>query len=208
MSPQTIRSLLVLALFAASACSSSTTEKMTSTSAIVVVAVPPNPVAPSPPAPNPPGPSLSPLPPAPNPPGPVTSPTPPSTNPPAPNPPGPAPVVLLPGIRFVSVPLPQTVERGLTASFVVSLRSINGFRGSVTMIARLLPDNLLWPGSTWTPQPVTLAPNQAAVTTLKIMTSGATPVGTHTITIEGLSEDTIEGPGAIRDSATILLTVH
>ena len=208
MSPHSVRSLLVLALFAASACSSSNTEKITSTSAIVVVAVPPNPVAPSPPAPNPPGPAVSPLPPAPNPPGPVATPTPPSPTPPAPNPPGPAPVVLLPGIRFVSLPPPQTVERGVTATFVVLLRSINGFRGDVTMVARMLPDNLLEPGSSWTPQPVTLAPNQAATATLKIATSGATPSGTHTITIEGLSSDPIEGRGAVQDSATIVLTVH
>jgi hypothetical protein len=200
MSPSSARCLLVLALFAASACDSTPTST-TATSALIASAAL-NPSAPSPPAPNPPGPAVSPTPPAPNPPGPVFSPAPPGINPPAPNPPGPAPVVLTPGFVFVDTPLPQTVWRGAKATFVVTLKSVNGFRGSVAMIARVLPANQLWPGADWTPALVSLTPNAIARSTLTIATDINTPVGTQTITVEGRSREIQES------SPVLLLTVR
>jgi hypothetical protein len=200
MSPNSARCLLVLALVAASACDSTPT-KPTSTSALIPAAAS-NPVAPLPPAPNPPGPAVSPMPPAPNPPGPVLQPLPPGIYPPAPNPPGPAPVVQTPGFVFVGTPLPQTVTRGAKATFLVTLRSVNGFRGRVVLIARILPANQLWPGATWTPSVVSLTPNGTATSTLTVMTGSSTPLGTQTITVEGLS-------GEIEESANVLfLTVR
>ena len=143
-----------------------------------------------------------PLPTAPNPPGPMPSPAPPARNPPAPNPPGPAaPPVSTPGFLIVGTPIQQSIVRGGNVRFVVTLRSINGFRGDVTLFARILPRNELWNGSSWSPQPVTLEPNETATSTLTIATSRATPAGVQAITVEGRS-------GEIQDTANLLLTVR
>ena len=197
----TRRLLLISALFAASACDESTNTKITLGS-VLVSAPTPTPVAPTPPAPNPPGP-LPPTQPPPNPPGPLPTPAPPAPTPPAPNPPGPTPLppIRTPGARIVVSPLQLTVSRGGRATFIVTLRSIDGFRGFVTLFARILPDNDLWPRSAWSPQPVTLAPDAAARSTLTIETSSATPIGVHPITIEARSGD-------FEEHAVVLLTVH
>ena len=194
------RLLLVSALFAASACESTNT-KITSGSELVSAPTP-VPVAPLPPAPNPPGPQ-PPTQPPPTPPGPLPTPAPPAPTPPAPNPPGlaPLPPARTPGARMVVSPLQLTVMRGGRATFIVSLRSVDGFSGLVTLFARILPDNDLWPGSAWSPQPLTLAPDAAARSTLTIEVSSATPIGVHPITIEARSGD-------VEEHAVVLLTVH
>jgi hypothetical protein len=198
MSLHSVRCLLVFALFAAPGCDSADTH-MTS-GASQITAPTPNPIAPSPPAPNPPGPAM-PNPPAPNPPGPTPSPASPAPNPPAPNPPGPASPVRTPGFLVAGAPLQQSVLRGGKATFVVSLRSINGFRGDVTMYVRILPENELVDGGAWSPRQVTLRPDGTATSTLTIVTNSATPVGARAITVEGRSGD-------IQDNATLLLTVR
>jgi hypothetical protein len=201
MSPNSTRRLLLVSvLFAVSACDSTST---TITSGSVLVSAPtPAPVAPTPPAPNPPGP-LPPSPPAPNLPGPLPTPAPPAPTPPAPTPPGPAPLppVRTPCARIVVSPLQLTVLRGGRATFIVTLRSVDGFSGFLTLFARILPDNDLWPGSAWSPQPLTLAPNAAARSTLTIETSRATLLGVHPITIEARAGD-------LKEQAVVLLTVH
>ena len=202
MSPtSTLRLLLVSALFAASACDSTTT-KIASGSMLVSAPTSATPVAPTPPAPNPPGP-LPPTPAAPNPPGPLPTPAPPAPTPPAPNPPGPMPLppFRTPGLRIVVSPLQLTVSRGGRATFIVTLRSLDGFGGAVSLFARLLPDNDLWPWSAWSPQPVMLVPDAAARSTLTIETSSATPIGVQPITIEARSGD-------FEEHAVVLLTVH
>jgi len=203
MSPTTTRRLLLVSvlLFAASACDDSTPTKITSGS-VLVSAPTPTPVAPTPPAPNPPGP-LPPTPSAPNPPGPLPTPAPPAPTPPAPNPPGPAPLppARTPGLRIVVSPLQLTVERGGRATFIVTVRSIDGFAGFVALFARTLPDRDLWPGSDWSPQPVTLSPDAAARSSLTIATSSATPIGVQPITIEARSGD-------FEEHVVVLLTVH
>jgi hypothetical protein len=200
MSPNSVRCLLVFALVAATACDSTDTKSTSRASHIT--APTPNPIAPTPPAPNPPGPA-APLPsPAPNPPGPLPSPPPPAPTPPAPNPPGPLPPpVLTPGFLIVGAPIEQKIVRGAKAIFVVTLRSINGFRGDVTMYVRILPANELLDGGDWSPRQVTLKPDGTATTTLTIVTDSATPVGAQAITVEGRS-------GEIQDNATLLLTVR
>ena len=83
------------------------------------------------------------------PPGPLPTPAPPAPTPPAPNPPSPAPLppAKRPGGRLAVSPQQLTVERGVRATFIVTLQSIDGFRGDVSLFARILPDNDLWPGS-------------------------------------------------------------
>jgi len=83
----------------------------------------------------------------------------------------------------------------------VTLRSINGFRGDVTMFVRILPANELLDGGDWSSRQVTLKPDGTATTTLTIVTDSATPVGAQAITVEGRS-------GEIQDNATLLLTVR
>ena len=199
MSLKSARCVLAFALFAAPACDSTNT--LTTSTASQITAPTPNPTAPSPPSPNPPGPAM-PLPTAPNPPGPMPSPAPPARNPPAPNPPGPAaPPVRTPGFLIVATPIQQSIVRGGNVRFVVTLRSINGFRGNVTLFARILPRKELWTASSWSPQPVTLAPDATATSTLTIVTTRATPAGAQPITVEGQS-------GEIQDTANFLLTVR
>jgi hypothetical protein len=198
MSVNSVCCLLVFVLLAAPACDS--TDTRSTASASQITAPTPNPIAPTPTSPNPPGP-LMPLPfPAPNPPGPMPSPAPPAPNPPAPNPPV-TPPLRTPGFLIVGTPLQRSILRGGQITFVVSLRSINGFRGEVTMFARILPANELWEGSSWSPQPVTLAPGATATSTLTIVTNSATRAGAHAITVEGRA-------GEIQETANLLLTVR
>jgi hypothetical protein len=200
MSPTfTGRLLLVSALFALSACDSTTTK--IESGSVLVSAPTPVPVAPTPPAPNPPGP-LPPTPPPANPPGPLPTPPPPAPTLPAPNPPSPAPLPpgLTPGVRIEVSPSQLTVSRGARATVIVSLRSIYSFSGFVTLFARILPDNDLWPGTRWSPQSLRLLPNAAATTTLTIETTNVTPFGVQPITIEARA-------GAVKEQAVVLLTV-
>jgi hypothetical protein len=83
----------------------------------------------------------------------------------------------------------------------VTLRSINGFRGEVTLFALVLPANELKNGAFWSPQMVRLVPGGTATSRLTIETNSATPVGTQAITVEALAAD-------IQDTATLLLTVR
>jgi hypothetical protein len=106
-----------------------------------------------------------------------------------------------PGARLAVSPQQLTVERGGRATFIVTLQSIDGFSGFVSLFARILPDNDLWPGSAFSQQPVTLLPDAAARSTLTIETSSATPIGVHPITIEIRSFD-------VKEQAVVLLTVH
>ena len=204
MFPTSTRRLLLVSalLFAVSACDDSTTKTTITSGTVLVLAPTPTRVAPTPPAPNPPGP-LAPTQPPPTPPGPPPTPAPPAPTPPAPNPPSPAPLppAKRPGGRLVVSPQQLTVERGVRATFIVTLQSIDGFRGDVSLFARILPDNDLWPGSAFSPQPVTLLPDAAARSTLTIETSRLTPIGVHPITIEGRFFDG-------REQAVVLLTVH
>ena len=205
MSLNAAHCLLVFALVAATACDSTDTKtdtKLTSGS-LLITAPTPNPDSPTPPAPNPPGPP-APLPsPAPNPPGPPSSPPPPAPTPPAPNPPGPVPPpVPTPGFLIVATtPLEQKIARGAKAIYVVTLRSINGFRGDVTMFVRILPANELVEGGEWSPRRVTLGLDGTANTTLTIVTDSATPVGAQAVTVEARS-------GEIQATASLLLTVR
>jgi hypothetical protein len=199
MSLNSVCCLLVFVLFAAPACDS--TDTRSTATASLITAPTPNPIARTPTSPNPPGP-LMPQPfPAPNPPGPMPSPAPPEPNPPAPNPSGPTPTVRTPGFLITGTPLQRSILRGGQVTFVVSLRSINGFRGKVTMSARILPANELWKGSSWSPQLVTLAPGATATSTLTIVTNRATGLGAQAITVEGRA-------GEIQETANLLMTVR
>ena len=199
MSVNSVRCLLIFALFAAPACDS--TDIHTTSRASQITAPTPNPTTPTPTLPNPPGPLMPLPPPAPNPPGPMPSPAPPAPNPPAPNPSGPTPRLRTSGFLIVATPLERSIVRGGKVTFVVSLRSLNGFRGEVTMFARILPDSQLWEGSSWSPQPVTLAPGATSTTTLTIVTNSATRTGQQPITVEGRA-------GEFQDTANLLLTVR
>jgi hypothetical protein len=199
MSVNTVCRLLVFVLFAAPACDS--TDTRSTGTASQIMAPTPNPIPRTPTSPNPPGP-LFPLPfPTPNPPGPMPSPAQPAPNPPAPNPSGPTPTVRTPGFLMTGAPFQRSIVRGGQVTFIVSLRSVNGFRGEVTMSARILPANELWNGSSWSPQPVTLAPGGTATSTLTIVTNRATPAGAQAITVEGTA-------GEIQETANLLLTVR
>ena len=199
MSPNAVRYILLSVLLAAAACSS--TDTKTTESSAFITAPTPTAAAPTPPAPNLPGPMVPPPLPAPNPPGPTPFPGPPAPNIAAPNPPGPAAPVRMAGFRIAGAPFQQSVVRGETVTFVVSLRSINGFRGDVTLFARVLPRNELWAGASWSAQPVRLAPDGTATSTLMIATNSGTPVGTQAITVEGRTAE-------FQDTATLLLTVR
>ena len=106
-----------------------------------------------------------------------------------------------PGLTLQVSPAGQSVERGSTATYTVTVSSTNGFAGPVTLGVDDLPSAAT---SAFAPATVTLTaggPGSSATSTLTITTSPTTPVGASTITVTGVS-------GKVRGSVTAGLTVN
>lgn len=99
-----------------------------------------------------------------------------------------------------STPNSATVTRGQTATYTISIRSVNNFNQSVTLSALNLPGTVL-SGTGFIPQAVNPGPGGLASSTLRIVTNNSTPRGTFTITIRGIS-------GSLTNQIPITLTVR
>ncbi len=101
-------------------------------------------------------------------------------------------VASLPADFSLSVsPTKQSLRRGATATYIVTIAPVNGFNGAVTLSISGQPA-----GST-----VTFTPNPAnGTTTLKIVTQSTTSRQTYSLTIKGVS-------GSLSHSTSVTLTV-
>jgi hypothetical protein len=100
-----------------------------------------------------------------------------------------------PNFTITATPTSQTVKRGSSASFTITIRGINGFNGTVTLYSTVSP--LVGNGPTIS-LPSSVGPYSNS--TLTVSTTHHTNVGTYTITITATS-------GSITHSVTITVTV-
>jgi regulation of enolase protein 1 (concanavalin A-like superfamily) len=99
-----------------------------------------------------------------------------------------------PDFTLSAGPTPQTVTATASASYTVSMTSLNGFTGAVNLSLSGLPA-----GATFNFSPASIS--GSASSTLAIATSCATPAGTYTLTITGTS-------GSLSHSASVTLIVN
>src|SRR5439155_1138440 len=88
-------------------------------------------------------------------------------------------------------PTSQTVQRGASTSYAVTINPSGGFSGQVRLSASGLPAGA---SGSFTPNPAT------ASSTFSVTTSASTPVGTYTLTITGAS-------GTLTHTTTVTLVV-
>jgi hypothetical protein len=100
--------------------------------------------------------------------------------------------VASPDFSLSASPTSQTVTQGNGTSYTVNVNPLNGFTGSVTFSTGSLPSGV---GASFSPNP------SASSTTMTVTTSGTTPAGTYTITVNGVS-------GALSHSVNVTLVVN
>jgi hypothetical protein len=103
-----------------------------------------------------------------------------------------------PGITLQVSPASQSVERGKSASYTVSVTSTGGFAGTVTLSASGLPSGA---SAGFAPASVALASGSTATSAMNVTTTSSTPVGSYTLTVTGVS-------GKISGTVTAGLTVN
>ena len=99
-----------------------------------------------------------------------------------------------PDFMLGASPHRQTVTQGGTATYTVTVSTVNGFNGTVTLSATGLPS-----GATATFTPTSIA--GSGNSTLRITTSGSTPVGETEVFVQGTS-------GSLSHSSHIELNVE
>ena len=95
----------------------------------------------------------------------------------------------------ISAPSPETVHRGSSVSFLVTITPLSGFSGSVSLSVTGLPSRS---SASFSPAS---ASGPSWTSSLKITTSSKTPTGTKTLTIKGTS-------GSLSHTTTVQLTVN
>src|SRR5665647_1143402 len=106
-----------------------------------------------------------------------------------------------PDIQFQISPASQSVARGQTAIYTVTVTSTGGFAGVVGLSVRGLPSGST---SSLTPPTLTLTTSSTRATltsVLSVTTTSSTPVGPHTLKVTGTS-------GKVSGSITAGLTVN
>ncbi|MFF0343960.1 hypothetical protein [Kribbella sp. NPDC004875] len=88
-----------------------------------------------------------------------------------------------PGITLGLSPTSQSVTRGQSATYTVSVTSTGGFTGAITFSAPGLPSGT---SASYSPVSVTLTSGGTATTTLTVSTTATTPTGSAVITLQGL----------------------
>jgi hypothetical protein len=99
-----------------------------------------------------------------------------------------------PDFTISAAPASQTVRRGNSTTYTVTVGAVNGFAGTVTLSASGLPNR-----ATATFSPSSTAGSGSS--TLTIRTRNQTPVGTFVLTIRGVS-------GTLSHSTTVSLTTN
>jgi len=101
-------------------------------------------------------------------------------------------VVAAPDFTVSATPASQTVVRGNSTSYNITINPTNGFTGQVTLSVTGLPAGA---SGSFTTNPAT------STSTLSISTSATTPVGTSTLTITGVS-------GGLTHTTTVNIVVN
>ena len=97
-------------------------------------------------------------------------------------------------------PSSLTIIRGQSASSTVTLTSLNGFTGTVTLSATITPSVKKGPGVTLTPTSLNLSPGGSDTAILTVSTNGGTQTGTYTITITATS-------GSLTHTTAVTVTI-
>src|SRR5438093_8403396 len=90
------------------------------------------------------------------------------------------------------------IQASFSATSTLSITSINGFSGTVTLTATVSPSG---PGLSLSPTSITLAPGQTLNAVLTVSTSTSTPPDIYTITVNGTS-------GSLTQFARVTVTVN
>jgi subtilisin family serine protease len=93
-----------------------------------------------------------------------------------------------PGYTITVNPVSQSVLAGGTATYTVTLSSLNGFYGGVALSARDYPANTT---VSFTPASISLAPGASAPSTLQLKTTGETQGGAFKVSVIGTSGSTV-----------------
>ncbi len=87
---------------------------------------------------------------------------------------------------FSVTPATQTIAPGGTAQYTVTIDSINGYAGDVTLTAGAAPGGLIPPSSaSFSPNPATVPAGGQVTSTLTIDNTGGASDGIYTITVDG-----------------------
>ena len=103
------------------------------------------------------------------------------------------------GITLQISPAGQSVERAKSATYTVSVTSTGGFAGTVALSTSGLPSGAT--ASFTAPATVTLTSSSTASSTMTVTTASNTPLGSTTITVNGVS-------GKVSGTVTAGLTVN
>ncbi|HLH52193.1 MAG TPA: hypothetical protein VKY92_01055, partial [Verrucomicrobiae bacterium] len=100
-----------------------------------------------------------------------------------------------PDFSLTANPSSQTVSRGNSKSYTITITPSGGFTGSVSLSVSGLPSRST---ASFSPNPLSVSTGTSALT---VSTSRRTPTGTRTLTITGTS-------GSLRHTTTVTLTVQ
>lgn len=104
-----------------------------------------------------------------------------------------------PGLTLQTSPASQSITRGQSAGYTVSVTSTGGFTGSVALSASGLPSGAT---TSFSPASVNLASSGSTATaTMTVSTATSTPAGSYTVTVTATS-------GKVSGSVTAGLTVN
>jgi hypothetical protein len=101
-----------------------------------------------------------------------------------------------PGITLQIAPASQSITRGQSASFTVTVTPSGGFTGAVTLTVSGVPSNLV----TLSPNPVQMTSTTAKTSTLTFATTSGTATGTYPFTVTGASGKV---SGSVSGSVTV-----
>jgi uncharacterized membrane protein len=105
-----------------------------------------------------------------------------------------------PDFTLSASPSSLTIIKGQSASSAITLTSLNGFAGTVTLSASISPSTKKAPVATLTPTSITLVSGGTGTATLLVSTGGGTATGTYTVTITATS-------GSLTRTTTVTVTV-
>ncbi len=90
-----------------------------------------------------------------------------------------------PTFKLSASPASLTILKPASASTTITVTSINGFSGTITLSATISPSVKHGPALSLSATVVSITPGSTSTSTLSVGTIGSTPVGTYGITVVG-----------------------